>query len=178
MLKWLLLAVVAVCLDLYTKNLATTLLEYRVSVPVTSFFSFTLSHNTGAAFSFLADQSGWQRWFFIILTMFVCSILLAWVYRLKAHERWLAVALCLVLGGAIGNLFDRVVHGYVVDFLHFHYFFNFDSWQWNFNYPVFNLADSFICIGAVMMAIDMFRTPKVSETTEALAESEPAQGEK
>lgn len=171
MLKWLWLTALVLFADLLTKYAAETMLDYRVPVPVTSFFSFTLSYNTGAAFSFLADQSGWQRWFFVALTIAVCAVLLVWVYRLKDSERWLAIALCLVLGGALGNLYDRIMLGHVVDFLHFHYFFDFDSFQWDFNYPVFNLADSFICIGAFMLAIDMFRTqesktgkPEVSQS--------------
>lgn len=169
MLKWLGLSVLVTAIDLYTKYLASTSLEYRVPVPVTSFFSFTLSYNPGAAFSFLADQSGWQRWFFIILTLVICTVLVIWVYRLKRHERWLAIALSLVLGGAVGNLWDRMTLGHVVDFLHFHYFFDFDNFQWYFNYPVFNFADTFICIGAGMLAIDIFRSAR-AETDNAHAE--------
>jgi len=171
MLKWLWLTALVLFADLLTKYVAETMLEYRVPVPVAPFFSFTLSYNTGAAFSFLADQSGWQRWFFVTLTMVVCAVLIVWVYRLKACERWLAIALCLVLGGALGNLYDRVMLGHVVDFLHFHYFFDFDSFQWDFNYPVFNLADSFICIGALMLAIDMFRTPEAKSGKPEASES-------
>ena len=169
MLKWLWLAGFAVVFDLGTKYMASSLLEYKASVPVTSFFSLTLSYNTGAAFSFLADQSGWQRWFFIVLTLIVCTVLLVWVYRLKSNERWLAIALSFVLGGALGNLYDRVVSGHVVDFLHFHYFFDFESFQWYFNYPVFNFADTFIFIGAVMLILDIFRTPKADAGQTELA---------
>jgi signal peptidase II len=176
MLKWLWLSVIVVIIDLVTKNLASKLLDYNVPVPVTSFFSLTLSYNPGAAFSFLAGQSGWQRWFFIGLTLAVCCVLLIWVYRLRSHERWLAIALSLVLGGASGNLYDRIISGHVIDFLHFHYFFDFDSFQWNFSYPVFNFADSFICIGAGMLAIDIFRSSRTGDSTGGLTSQESLQG--
>ena len=167
MCKWLWVAGLTVFVDLYTKYLATSHLEERSPVEITSFFSLTLSYNKGAAFSFLADQPGWQRWFFVVLTIFVSIMLLVWIYRLKAHERWLSIALSMVLGGAIGNLYDRITLGKVVDFLHFHYFFDFDGFQWDFHYPVFNFADTAICIGAAMLAIDIFRTAKNAEEDES-----------
>ncbi len=151
MLGWLWLSATVVVLDLFTKYLATQLLDYAISVPmIPGFFNFTLLHNTGAAFSFLADQSGWQRWFFAALAVGVSIVLVRWLATL-ANDRWLAVSIALVLGGALGNLYDRVVLGYVVDFLHFY-------WG-NYHFPAFNLADSAISIGAVMMAIDIFRKP-------------------
>ncbi len=170
MLFWLWLTVLTLAIDLVSKYYASILLEYRVPVEVTSFFSLTLSHNPGAAFSFLADQSGWQRWFFIVLSVGVSAALVVWMYRLKPNEKWLAIALALVLGGAIGNLYDRVTLGYVVDFLHFHYFF--ESIQWYFNYPVFNFADTFICIGAFMLAIDIFRSARREQEQDADAQNE------
>ena len=148
MLKYLWISLVVIALDLYTKHLASTLLDYGISVPVLPIFKFTLLHNTGAAFSFLADQSGWQRWFFAVLALVVSGILVKWLATLK-NDRWLAVAIALVLGGALGNLYDRVVFGYVVDFLHFH-------WE-NNHFPAFNIADTAITIGAIMMALDIFR---------------------
>jgi len=148
MLKYLWLSLTVVVLDLYTKYLASTQLEYAIPVPVMPHFNFTLLHNTGAAFSFLAGQSGWQRWFFVILAIGVSIALVRWVYTLK-NDRWLAVALCLVLGGALGNLYDRIVLGYVVDFLHFY-------WD-NYHFPAFNIADSAISVGAAMLILDMFR---------------------
>ena len=156
MLKWLWLAAVVVVLDLGTKWLATDMLDYAISVPVLPFFNFTLLHNTGAAFSFLAGAGGWQRWFFAILAVGISVMLVKWLASIK-DDKWLAVAIALVLGGALGNLYDRVLFGYVVDFLHFY-------WG-NNHFPAFNLADSAITVGAIMMALDIFRKPS-EETTE------------
>ncbi|PID44286.1 MAG: signal peptidase II [Proteobacteria bacterium] len=157
MLKWIWLSVLIVALDLATKNMASTMLDYGVSVPVLPVFKLTLLHNPGAAFSFLADQSGWQRWFFAILAVVVSGILIRWLATLK-NDTWLAIALALVLGGALGNLYDRVVLGYVVDFLHFH-------WQ-EYHFPAFNIADSAITVGAVIMVLDMFRKPHPDAETD------------
>ena len=148
MLKYLWISVAVTILDLYTKYLATANLEYAIPVPVLSFFNLTLLHNTGAAFSFLAGEAGWQRWFFITLAVLVSVALVRWVQILK-NDKWLAVGLCLVLGGALGNLYDRIVLGYVVDFLHFY-------WQ-DYHFPAFNIADTSISIGAAMLVLDMFR---------------------
>ncbi|ENO12640.2 lipoprotein signal peptidase [Marinobacter nanhaiticus D15-8W] len=151
-LNWLWLAAVVIALDLGTKALASSMLSYGEPVPVLPFFNLTLLHNTGAAFSFLAGEAGWQRWFFIGLAAVVSVVLVRWLVTLKSNERWMACAIALILGGAIGNVYDRVIHGYVVDFIHFY---------WNqYHFPAFNLADTAITVGAIMMIVDLFRKPQ------------------
>ena len=145
-LGWLWLTAVVVVLDQLSKHLATALLEYARPVEILPVFDLTLLHNMGAAFSFLASAGGWQRWLFALLAAVVSVVLVVWLKRLKAHETWLAIALALVLGGALGNLYDRVVLGYVVDFISVHY-------QRHY-FPAFNLADSAITVGAMMLIID------------------------
>jgi len=145
-LVWLWLSLLVVGLDQISKQLATAFLEYARPVELLSVFDLTLLHNTGAAFSFLASAGGWQRWLFALLAAGVSAVLIVWLKRLKANETWLAIALALVLGGALGNLYDRVVLGYVVDFISVHY--------QSYYFPAFNLADSGITIGAVMLIID------------------------
>jgi signal peptidase II len=148
-LRWLWLAALVIVLDLGTKAMATAMLTYGNPVPVMPVFNFTLLHNTGAAFSFLAGASGWQRWFFVTLAVVVSVFLVRWLKQLKNDETWSAIAIVLILGGALGNVYDRVVHGYVVDFLHFY---------WNdYHFPAFNIADTAITIGAGMMILDIFR---------------------
>ncbi len=149
MLVWLVLSAVIVVADLVTKYYATNLLNYAMPVEVIpAFFNFTLLHNTGAAFSFLATQSGWQRWFFVSLAVIVSLALVRWLQTLNG-DRWMAISIALVLGGAIGNLYDRITLGYVVDFLHFY-------WG-DYHFPAFNIADTAISIGAAMMILDLFR---------------------
>jgi signal peptidase II len=142
-LPWWLLAGAVVVLDQITKLLADAQLELHRAISVTPFFNLTLMYNEGAAFSFLADAQGWQRWFFIVLSSTVSIALVVWLTRLKRDETWLAIGLSLVLGGAVGNLVDRVVYGHVVDFIQVYY------QQWYF--PTFNVADSAISVGAVLL---------------------------
>ncbi|MEJ2590353.1 MAG: signal peptidase II, partial [Candidatus Thiodiazotropha sp.] len=122
------------------------LLTHAQSVNVLPVFSFTLLYNKGAAFRFLSDQAGWQRWFFILLALGVSAVLIAWLRRLKREERWTAVALALIIGGALGNVIDRILFGQVIDFLHFHY--------GNHDFPAFNIADSAITVGVAIMLLD------------------------
>lgn len=149
MLKWIWLAIVVVILDQFTKYIASTSLELYQSVTVMPMFNWTLRHNTGAAFSFLADAGGWQRWFFAVIAVLVSVVIVLWIKRLEQHEKWQAIALALILGGAIGNVTDRIWLGYVVDFIHVYY------QQWDF--PAFNIADSAITIGVIMIIIDSIR---------------------
>ncbi len=146
MLKWLLLAAAAVILDFVTKQMAEHYLEYGQPVYVLPVFDLTLLYNKGAAFSFLANESGWQRWFFTVIAVVVSAGLTIWLMTLKSSEKWLAAALALVIGGAIGNVYDRIAYGHVVDFIHLH-------WD-NHYFPAFNIADSAISMGAAMLIID------------------------
>ncbi|MDT8894885.1 signal peptidase II [Halomonas sp. I1] len=145
-LRWLWLAVAIVVVDLGTKALASSLLEYARPLEVLPFFNLTLLHNTGAAFSFLADHPGWQRWFFAAIAVAATVGLTIWMRRLRADEKMLGASLALVIGGALGNLYDRLVHGYVVDFLSFHL----AGWY----YPAFNVADIGITLGAVGLIVE------------------------
>ena len=150
--KWLWLTTLVVILDLWTKYLASQHLQIHDPVAVIPGFNLTLMYNTGAAFSFLGDAGGWQRWFFICLTLVVSTFIVIWLYGLKADQRWIACALALILGGALGNLWDRVTLGYVVDFIDVSL--RFLPWRIFNPWPTFNIADSAISIGATMLIID------------------------
>ena len=143
---WLGLSVLIVVLDLWTKNIATHALTLYRPEAVTSWLNMTLAHNYGAAFSFLSDAGGWQRWLFTGLASVVTVVLIVWLFRLPARENLTAAALALIIGGAIGNLIDRINHGYVVDFIDVYY----GDWHW----PAFNLADSAITCGVALLIID------------------------
>ncbi|WP_454254496.1 signal peptidase II [Pseudomonas sp. Marseille-Q8238] len=156
-LAWLWLTLLVFLLDQGTKQMVLQLLEYGQRVVVIDgYFEWTHVYNRGAAFSFLAGESGWQRWFFAAIAVAVSGVLVVWLKRLKSDETWLAIALALVLGGALGNLYDRVVLGHVVDFILVH-------WQNQYYFPAFNAADSAISVGAVMLALDMFKSKKSEE---------------
>ena len=144
---WLWLSLVVIVLDQATKLIAVAHLEYARPKTVLPYLDFTLLHNTGAAFSFLADAGGWQRWLFVALGLGVSVLVVYWLPRLapKGQAR-LAAALALVMGGALGNVIDRVAYGYVVDFIHAHY----EDWYW----PAFNVADMAISIGAGLLILD------------------------
>lgn len=148
MLKWLWLSVVAIVLDQASKLLIDYSMVLYQSIAITPFFNLTYVHNTGAAFSFLSEAGGWQRWFFAGLAIVISGILAVWLLKLKPHEKLLAVALSLVLGGAIGNLIDRVAYGYVIDFLDFYY----NDWH----FAAFNIADSAISLGVGLMLLESF----------------------
>lgn len=145
MFRWLWVAVLVGVADQATKFLA---LEYLRAgdVVLTSFFKFSLAFNTGAAFSFLASAGGWQNLFFVGVAIVVSLVILVMIRRLGSSDVQVAVALALVLGGALGNVIDRVRLGYVVDFIDVHY----QSWHW----PTFNVADSAITIGAILLVLD------------------------
>jgi signal peptidase II len=159
MLKWTWVSLLVIVLDQITKWLATANLQMFQPVEVMPLFNLTLMHNTGAAFSFLSDAGGWQRWFFSVLAIGVSIFILFWMKKLQRHETITAVALALVLGGALGNVIDRVRFGYVVDFI--------DVYIGDAHWPAFNIADSAITIGAVLLIWMSFRSSeKKIETTE------------
>ncbi len=151
-LSWLLLATAVVVLDLWTKSLASAQLSYGVPVEILPFFNLTLQHNSGAAFSFLSDAGGWQRWFFSALATIVSLFLVIWILRLQTQQKMLAGSLSLILAGAVGNLWDRLQLGYVVDFISVHY--------QSYYFPAFNIADSAITLGAILMLLDMLINPE------------------
>lgn len=148
LLQWLGLALLIIVLDQFSKTLILGHFELGDSRHVTSFFNVVRVHNTGAAFSFLAGASGWQRWFFVALGA-AATIVITIMLRRHGHQTLLASALSLILGGAIGNVVDRLLHGYVVDFIQLH---------WGGRYfPSFNVADSAITVGAVLLIWDEIR---------------------
>ncbi|MFA5531227.1 MAG: signal peptidase II [Thiohalomonadaceae bacterium] len=151
-MRWLWLSALVVVIDQVTKTLASNLLNLYEAVPVLPGLNLTLMHNTGAAFSFLSEEGGWQRWFFAAIALVVSTLLVLWLRRLPAAQRWLHIAIALVIGGAIGNVWDRVVLGYVVDFI--------DVYAGRWHWPAFNVADSAITVGAVMLLRDAFRHPE------------------
>jgi signal peptidase II len=142
------IALIVVVVDQLTKVLAVDRLLGQPGVEIAPFFRLVLSYNTGAAFSFLSGAGGWQNAFFIAVAVVVCAVILAMLRRLGQRDHQVALALWLILGGAAGNLIDRIWHGYVVDFLDLYY----GHWHW----PTFNVADSAIAIGAALLVLDAF----------------------
>ncbi len=145
MLQWLGLAIAIVLIDQFTKVLIVGFYQLGDSTTVTSFFSLVRWHNTGAAFSFLAGSAGWQRWFFTAIGVLAAALIL-WLLKSHSGQKLFSFALACILGGAIGNVIDRLLYGYVVDFLSFH-------WH-NWHFPAFNVADSAITIGAACLILD------------------------
>jgi signal peptidase II len=144
-LPWLGLALIILIADQFTKVLVLGYYQLGDSTRVTGFFNLVRAHNTGAAFSFLASASGWQRWFFTAIGV-AAAIFIVWMLRSHAGQKLFSFALACILGGAVGNVIDRLLHGYVVDFLQFHW----GGWY----FPAFNVADSTITIGAVCLVLD------------------------
>lgn len=145
---WLGLALLVITLDQATKTLALNLLDYARPVEVLPVLNWTLLYNPGAAFSFLSDAGGWQRWFFAAVSSAISVVLVIWIFRLGPREYFQKLALALILGGALGNLWDRLVLGHVVDFIQVH-------WQDSY-FPAFNVADSAITVGAICLLIYSF----------------------
>lgn len=150
-LRWLWLAVLVLMVDLGSKQWVVANMALWESRSILPFFSVYYAHNSGAAFSFLADLGGGQRWFFAGVALGICAVLLVLMYRGKATEKVSNIAYALIIGGALGNLTDRLMHGVVIDFLDFH--------VGNLNFPIFNLADIAIAIGVLMIILAGFLTP-------------------
>ncbi len=149
MLRWLGLSLLVIVLDQATKALASAYLTLHEPVALLPLLNLTLMHNTGAAFSFLGSAGGWQRWLFVVIAVAVSGLLIWWLRQLPRTDTWLAIALALVLGGALGNAWDRIYLGYVVDFI--------DAYYGSYHWPAFNIADSAISVGAVMLLLDALR---------------------
>jgi signal peptidase II len=165
MLKWLWMAVVVVLLDQLTKYIATDQLVYQQPVELITGFNFTLMHNYGAAFSLFSEHSGWQRWFFSIIAIGVSIGIVVWIRRLPPEHKLTAISLSLILGGAIGNVWDRLTLGYVIDFVDVYYsagscFIGFYKLGSECHWPAFNIADSAISVGAVLLIFDSIRTAR------------------
>lgn len=151
MLKWFGISAVVITLDLYSKHLIERAFSLGDNLYITSFFNLVRFHNTGAAFSFLAEAGGWQKWFFSIIAI-IAILMMTHFIRKHYMQTIFSFGLSLILGGAIGNLYDRLTLGYVVDFLYFHI----NTFYW----PAFNIADSAICIGVSILLFDSFHQEK------------------
>lgn len=149
---WLGLAVLVIVADQITKTLVLQQFQHGDVRPVTSFFNLVRVHNTGAAFNFLANASGWQRWFFVVLGI-VVSGFIVWMIRTNPQQKLFCFAVTMIMGGALGNVLDRLLHGYVVDFLQFRFGFLEPIFHGGF-FPSFNVADSAITLGAICLILD------------------------
>ena len=158
MLKYLWISALVIAADQITKWIANTQLEYQRAVEVFPYFEWFLSYNTGAAFSFLADAGGWQRWFLTILAIVISVVLVIWMHRLPREDKLTAVALALILGGAVGNVIDRILYGHVIDFI--------QVWLGSYPWPAFNIADSAIFVGAAALIISGMIMPHQEVRTE------------
>lgn len=148
-LSWLWLTCLCLIVDQVSKQWIANSMDLYQSINVLPFFSLTYVHNLGAAFSFLADQGGWQRWFFTAVAAIASIVFIVWLAKTPKSNRYLSIAFALMLSGALGNLIDRALFGYVIDFL--------DFYIGNNHWPAFNVADSMIFIGAGLMILDSFK---------------------
>jgi signal peptidase II len=159
MLKWLWLTGLVIILDVITKAIASENLQLEQPVNLFPGLNLTLMHNPGAAFSFLSNASGWQRWFFSIVAIVVSAAIVVWLARLQKGQAWLAVGLSMILGGALGNVWDRLSLGYVIDFI--------DVYVGSAHWPAFNVADSAITVGAAILIYDSIRGHKKAQQSSA-----------
>ena len=156
MLKYLSITGLVIVLDQVSKWWMVSWLSLYETVAILPYFNLTMAHNHGAAFSFLAQAGGWQRWFFFSLALIISVVLLVWLAKLKLTAKLEAISLSLILGGALGNVMDRIMYGYVVDFL--------DVYVGTSHWPAFNIADSAICLGAILLILDSFKSEDKSQT--------------
>lgn len=157
-LRFLWISIIAVVLDQWSKIAVVDAMNLYQSIQITSFFNLTYVHNYGAAFSFLYDAGGWQRYFLSAVAIIVSVVIVWWLKQSPKHQVMLPVAFSFILGGALGNVLDRMAHGYVIDFLDFYY--------GNYHWPAFNVADSVIFIGAALLIIDMFKNKEANKVDE------------
>lgn len=162
MLSWLWVAAIWVAADQLSKWMAESYLEFRQPIEVIPHLNMTLAYNYGAAFSFLGDQDGWQRWFFAILAIGVSAFIINWLRKLPIDRPWVALGLSSILGGAIGNLFDRLVAGRVTDFIDV--YFDIPFYQENYHFATFNIADIGITLGAALLIfISLFASHQLED---------------
>ncbi len=147
-LRWLWVSLLVVILDQVTKQFAEAQLPLHQTVNVLPYFDWYLTYNTGAAFSLLADAGGWQRWFFTVIAIIISIVIVQWIRKLPAEETLTALSLGLILGGAIGNLIDRVLLGHVIDYI--------QVWLGSYPFPAFNIADAAISVGAALLILSSF----------------------
>lgn len=152
---WFALSVLVIVLDLYSKHVIQQAFAYGEHLSVTGFFDLVRYHNTGAAFSFLANAGGWQQGFFTAIST-LASVVMTVLLLKNVDKTLFCLGIALVLGGALGNLYDRITLGYVVDFLLFYYQTDHQIWAW----PAFNIADSAICAGVGLLILDSFKHPQ------------------
>ncbi len=153
---WLWISLLVIILDQLTKLLADNLLGFHQPVAIIPMFNLTLMYNTGAAFSFLSNAGGWQRWFFIVLSIVISVVLVFWLLKLTTQQKLQMYSIAMILGGAIGNLIDRSIYGHVIDFI--------DVYYQVHHWPAFNIADSAICIGAVLLIFDSIKNHEPNKT--------------
>ncbi len=163
-MRWLWLTLIFLIIDQVTKHWVAGTFDYRETLYVFPFFNLFYIHNEGAAFSFLADQGGWQRWFFTAIASIASIIFLVWMAKTPKQQRLLSIAFALILSGAVGNLIDRALFGYVIDFLDFH-------WA-GYHFAAFNIADSVIFIGAALMILESFTNKEAHQEGNKEADQE------
>ena len=146
--KWLWVSLLVIILDQAAKQIAETLLIPHQAVNLLPFFDWYLTYNTGAAFSFLANAGGWQRWLFTAIAIIMSVLIVQWIRKLPGEDTLAAISLSLILGGAIGNLIDRVYLGHVIDYI--------QVWLGSYPFPAFNIADAAISVGAVLLILSSF----------------------